>query len=160
MRFTKSFDLPASPEKVGEVICGEAFNVEEGNSRLDVVSTEYKLVEQTEDRIQFEVHYMEYKRTKLGRIDKSGTTPSMTRNTYDVGKKILTWVYSSPAAGDRFSFSGEYCVEPQGAGTRVFYNADFEVRIPLIGNKIAKLMAREFEDDFPRLIRVVKKHTS
>ena len=158
MRITKTFDLPAAAEAVEQMLCGEAFNVDEGVSRADCVSAEFKLIERTEQRVVFEVHYQEYKRSRLGRIDKSGTNPGKTHNTYDTGARTLRWVYSSPATGDRFSLTGQWSIEPRGDGCRLTYSADLEIRIPLIGNKIAKLIAKEVEDDFPRLERIIRTH--
>jgi len=159
VRINKVFAIAATPARVAAVLCSEAYNVEEGNGRADVVSTRFRPLSDSDRQIRFEIQYTEYKRTKLGRIDKSGTVNAVSTCAFDRGSNTLEWSYRNEAS-DRISLRGTQRLEAQGDTTRWLYEADFEIRIPLIGEQIAKLAAREFDEDLPRVVKLLEQHAT
>lgn len=159
MKTRSTFVVSAPPEKVGEAFCSEAYNLAEGQGRDDVASVQYKLIRESEDEVLYEVHYVEYKRSKLGKIDRSGTTNAHTENRYDPREMTLSWIYRSASGKHRFHLSGIYRFQLQGTKTQVVCEADIDVRMPLIGNQIAKLIAKEFKKDMPRIQRLLEQHS-
>jgi hypothetical protein len=159
MKIEKTFTIPAPPARVAEALCSEAYNVEEGNGRADVASTRYRPLSKTDERVEFAVDYTEYKRTKLGRIDKSGTVGASTRCTYTRATSTLEWVYSNEAS-TRITLRGRHRLEPEGERTRLRYEMEIDVRIPLIGDQIAKLIVKEFDTDLARTIALIERHAT
>jgi hypothetical protein len=160
MRINLTFTLPAQLEKVTEVLCAEAYYVEEGNSRDYIVSTFYRLLNKTKDLLEFELHYVEYKRTKMGRVDKSATIPTRCHHLYHQKEQSLKWTYLLHENGARVSICGTYHFYPRAETTLVEHQIDIDVRLPLIGEQIAKLIAKGFKEDFPRYLRLLTRHVT
>jgi len=159
MRNINSIVISAPLDNVAKAICSEAYNVEENNSREDTVSTVFKPIGETDSRIEFEVETVEYERTKTGRIDRSKTKKSRTNNVWSKDKNTLTWVWHGTDS-HRVKVSGVVEIHPQGESTRIVYNTDIEVSIPLIGNKIAGLIAKEFDKSMSRIKPILQRHSS
>lgn len=160
MNVHRRFTIPAPVEAVAVAIGSEAFNLERERGREEVVSSSFHLLEEGAERRVFEVRSVEYRRTKLGGIDRSGTCESTTRNTWDGRARTLSWVYSGGAAPARMAVSGVYRLIPDGAGTRVEHDVSIEVKVALIGGQISKLAAHEFEKTAPRYEQLLARHAT
>jgi hypothetical protein len=152
-----TFTIPTTIERVGQALCSESYSIEGANLREDVQSATHVVVSDEGARLEYEVRYVEYVRTKTGRIDKSRTQSGRTRTVWDREAKILRWVYTTEAS-ERFKMEGVYRLTEQGEATHVDYQVTIDVRVPLIGNRIAKAVAKGFEDDFPRLQALLTRH--
>jgi carbon monoxide dehydrogenase subunit G len=159
MKIENAFTLAAPPDDVARVFCSEAYYEQESRERQDVQSHTYRKLNETERELAFEIAYQEYRRTKTGRIDRGGTVPTRVSYRYDVPGRVLSWTYQGQG-GDRFGISGSYRLQPNGGGTRVLVQADIEVRVPLVGKQIAKLAAREYKKDMPRVERLLSRLTA
>jgi Protein of unknown function (DUF2505) len=145
-----TFELDAPPEKVGQALCSEAYNVAVERDRSEVVACRYELVERTEERIHFDVHSTEHKRKKTGGVDRSATQESVNRNRYDVKARTLSWDYEG-VGSQWVKCTGIYRLLPgRGEGTRLEHHVTIDVSIPLIGNRIAKYVVGEFEKAWRR----------
>jgi hypothetical protein len=160
MRVLRSFTIPAPLEDASAAICSEAFNVERDRMREEVVSTGFHLIEESSELRVFEVRSVEYRRSKLGSIDRSGTCESTTRNRWDGRAKTLSWVYSGGAAPARMAVSGVYRLSGDGQSTRVEHDVSIEVKVALIGGQISKLAAHEFEKTAPRYEQLLARHAT
>ena len=158
MKYRTSWTVPAPLEKVALAFCSEGYNVEEAVSREDVKSASFKPIAEGPDSREFEIHYVEYRRTKLGKLDKSGTARAVTESVYRDKDRTLRWVYKGPET--RVSIAGTYRLEPAGEQTRVFHETDIDVRIPVIGGRIAKVIAEEFGKAMPRVQRILERHAT
>jgi hypothetical protein len=160
MKVLRSFTIPASLEDAAATLCSESFNLERERMREEVVSTSFHLLEESAELRVFEVRSVEYRRTKLGSIDRSGTCESKTQNRWDGRAHMLSWVYSGGAAPTRMAISGVYRLTPDGRSeaTRVEHDVSIEVKVALIGGQISKLAAREFEQTAPRYEQLLVRH--
>lgn len=159
MNLLESFEVDAHVDRVALALCSEAFNLAAEKEREEVVATRYVVLEQNDAGLQFEVRSTEYKRTKTGRLDKSGTVQSMIHNRYRARDMTLAWDYKG--VGSRWvTISGVYRLTPDGGRTRVVHDITIDVHIPLIGGKIARYIAGEFKTAAGRFERLLKLHTS
>jgi carbon monoxide dehydrogenase subunit G len=157
MKLVKSFSVDAPPERVAQALCSEAFNVAAETDREEVVSARVVAIQELPESRVFEVRSTEYKRTRLGRIDRSGTVESVTRHTYDPRVMTLSWDYRG--AGSRWvTVAGVYRLSPSADGTRVVHDITIDVHVPLLGEKIAKLIAREFDEAAGRFERLLRRY--
>jgi hypothetical protein len=138
-----SFFVPAPVKRVALTLCSEAYAIAEAERRADVASATYGVIRQADPTLEFEVVYVEYARTRTGGIDRSRTTHGRTVSSWD-GRGQLSWRYESESNA-RITISGVYRLAPERDGTRVENEIRVEVRVPLIGTQIAKLVAREIE---------------
>jgi len=158
MKLEKSFFVGAPPDRVALALRSAPFNEEAEEERDEVLSTRFALLEQGEQHGVFELQTTEYRRTKLGRIDRSGTINCVTRHRYDSRELAQRWTYQG--VGSRWvTVEGEYRLTAERDGTRVNHDITVEVHIPLIGGQVAKLVAREFDQAARRFERLLTKHS-
>ncbi len=130
-------------------ICGERYNMENQTSREDVVEAGYEVIDESEDRMRFDVHVTSYKRTKTGGLDRSGTVETKTEYRWEGATGKLHWTHVDPE-GDRVRVGGITSLRAEGSGTRVDRQVDIDIRIPVIGRGIAKIVEREFRKGLDR----------
>jgi hypothetical protein len=159
MKHSTTFVIAAPLERVAQVMQSPAYHIQEGNSREIVLETQFTLVQSNDKQIRFDVRFVEYKRTALGGIDRSGTTESWSRCTWNHQENSMFWRYEGPESG-RVSMSGTYRFRALGSQTQVVHDVDIEVRVPLIGNRIAKVIIQELEKEMPRVQRVLGEHAA
>ena len=163
MKITKTNIFPHHWEKVVEVLLDPEFNVEIEKLRDGVISTEFKMIRDEEREKLFELRTTEYKRKKTGGIDRSGTVQTFTTSRYDASSKRLEWEYHGEG-GKMMVIKGVYSVTPMGESplgddqARFTHEVTIEVKIPIIGNSIARMIARGFENEDPRYKTVWEKY--
>lgn len=160
MRITHAFDIPLPPDQVARVLCSEPYNVEVEAGREGVAKTEFCLLSSDDSGCRFEMRSVEYQRTPTGGLNRKVTGTSQLRHVYEAGPRVLRWDYAQQGSGPKLDLRGTYRIEPTKAGCHVVHDVDIEVRIPLIGKAISRLVARQFEADLPRYQKALQKHLS
>jgi hypothetical protein len=154
MKVSQSFELPAHWRRVAQVMCDPEFNCDREKLREGVISCEFRLIEEREHETTFELLATEHRRKRTGGLDRSATVATKTKCRWDATARRMTWEYIGQES-KLMSLSGVYRLEPLGDdATRFAHDVTIEVNVPLIGNQIAKLVAKEFErpdDRYPRL---------
>ncbi len=158
MKIVRTIPLEAPPDKVAEVLCSEAFNLERERAREEVVSASFKLVESTPQRTVFEIHSTEYGRTMTGAIDRSSKVASVTQNVWKPTDQTLSWTYQGGAAPRRMRLGGIYRLTATDAGSTLRHEINIEVKVPLVGESIARLAAREFERTADQYEQILQRH--
>ena len=135
-----------SPEQVAALLSSEEFLVDVDKQRDEVVDAVYRLIEQTEERTVFEIAVTGYKHHKNGDIDKSGTNTNVAEYCWERSKQILSVHYEGSG---RILIDAIYRLQPEATGTRLSYEANIDVKIPVVGERIAngikKSMQRTFD---------------
>jgi len=106
-------------------------------------------------RLVQELRSDDYARTTTGGIDRSRIEPSVTSYEWDLRTRRCTWAWRGPQDA-RVGLKGRVAVRPAGAGSELETEFDVEVRIPLIGGVIERLIAGEIEEDLPRFDELVR----
>lgn len=140
--------LAAPPDRVLEVLGSEAFAREAERGREDAASSEYHLLSDDTTLRVFEVRTQEYRRSKLGLLDRSQTVQATTTYRLDRRAGTLGWTYKGQEQVGRVELSGVYRALPDGSGCRLVHEATIEVHIPLLGSQISKFIAREMQQSF------------
>lgn len=143
-------------DDVARVICGGRYNLENQTSREDVVDARYESLDEGDDRHRFDVHVTSYKRSKTGKLDKSGTIQTHTEYRWDGRTRKLHWTHIDPE-GDRVKVGGVTTLISEGAGTRVERVVNIDIRIPIIGRGIAKIVEREFRKGLERSSKLLDR---
>lgn len=159
MKHSTTFVITAPLERVAQVMQSADYHVQEGNSREIVLETHFTVIESNDRQMRFDVRFVEYKRTTLGGIDRSGKTESWSHCIWNHLEQSMSWRYRGPESG-RVSMSGVYRLQSLGTQTRVIHDVDIEVNVPLIGNRIAKTIIQELEKEMPRVQRVLAQHAT
>jgi hypothetical protein len=146
MTINQRFEVPGTPEQVGDLLASEAFCLEGERVREGVVSAAYCVVEKSADAVTYEIRSVEHKRSMTGGMDKA-TIDTLNRSTWDRRRLDLSWSYKGQEA-DRIKVGGRYRFVPTGTGTRIEHDVTVDVNIPLVGGAVAKLIAKGFEAGF------------
>ena len=152
-----TFTIPATVERVGQALCSEAYSIEGANLREDVQSATHAVISDGAGRLEYEVRYVEYARTKTGKIDRSRTQNARARSVWVQKARTLRWIYTTDVS-ERFRMEGVYRLTEQGEATHVDYQVTVDVRIPIIGNQIAKLVAKGVKNEFPQLQALLTRY--
>ena len=155
----KSFSVPAPVDRVGQALCSEDYALAGAMLRDDIESASYHITGEEAAGLEYEVRYVEFARTKTGKINRAKTSPARARSVWDAEARTLRWQYTTDAS-DRIRLEGVYRLTPEGAGTHVDYSVVIEVRVPVVGNKIAKMVGKGVEGDMTRLQALLAEHAT
>jgi hypothetical protein len=147
MHLRRESRFAAPPETVGAIFCSEALQLPAEREREGVAETSFVVTESTEECLVFELRSREYKRTLTGGLDRSATIASRTRNVWDRGAGTIRWSYES-GNSERVTIEGVYRLVPDGpngGATRMAQEISVDVRIPLVGARVAKYILGEME---------------
>ena len=137
------------PEQVAELLCSEDFLVGIEKQREEVVDAVYRLIEKTDNITRFEIAVTGYKHNKKGDMDKSGTTTNVAEYRWERSKQLLSFHYKGSG---RIIIGGTYHLQPEGAGTRLSFEATVKVTIPVFGRIIASRIKKEMQRSFDTVV--------
>ena len=106
-------------------------------------------------RLVQELHSQDYARTRTGGIDRSKIEPSVTLYEWDLPARRCNWTWRGPQDA-RVGLKGRIAVRPAGAGSELETEFEVDVRVPLIGGMIERIIAGEIEGDLPRFEEAVR----
>ena len=154
--------VAAPLEVVARVIRGERYNVENQTQREDVVEAHYELLAEDDAETRYDLHQTTYARTRSGGIDRSRTERSKTEYRWVEATQTLHWTFVG-GQDERADVRGVTRLTAQGERTRVQRTVNIDIRIPVIGRGIAKIVEREFRKGIERsaalLDRIAREET-
>lgn len=152
---TMSARFDVSPEQLLTLLTDREFLV--AQQKLDPAAIEVSVDElsRSDDCLVLELRATQYGRGMLG-VDRSKTERSVTTYTWDLRRRRCEWLYHGPHS-ERFSATGSDRIEADGDGSRFTTEFRLEIRVPLIGNKIEKLVLKQFEARQPKYERLVRE---
>lgn len=139
--------IAAPPDIVIRVLCSQAYNEAHQRDREDNVSARYALLEEEGGRpTRYDLHVISYKRKKTGALDRSRTEGSVVHYEYSPASGALRWRYEGEDYGDRVRVYGVTRISAEGRGARVEREVTIDIRVPVIGRGIAKLVGKKLEE--------------
>jgi hypothetical protein len=152
--FTVSANLKMTPDETAKILCSEEFLPEIYIKREEVVDASYKLLEEKENRTIFEVEEIHYKRTKTGKLDKSGTSVHKAEYRYSPNNQVLNFDFG---ASQKFKISGVYNLSESGSGTKISLDGRIDIPIPILGRVILPAVKKEMTIRFDNIVNGLKK---
>ena len=149
---TWSKEYDCHPDKLYGVITSGDFH-KARSALLDNPKTEIKEISETDDVRKFEVHATEYAKGITG-VDKSKTEQSVGYYTCYKKKRTVEWNYIG-AQGKRAKVWGDMAVVETSKGARVTQNFNVDIKIPLLGGKIEKIVSEKTAEFWPRYEKLV-----
>lgn len=149
---TMRFSFP--PEVVFKVISSPEFQAEnfraQGNPDAKVVERS-----RSDSTLVVFAEVTEYAKGVTG-IDKSKTELTSTTYQWDLPTMTARWTYQSPHSQVRVW--GNIRIKAAGDGTSLYEEFNVEVKIPLLGGKIEKVILKEADAYWPRYEKLVIEH--
>jgi hypothetical protein len=152
-RDEKTFRFEVSPDKLLEVLIDEEYQVARQKSQ-GALEVNVKEISRTDERFVFEVHAKEYARGITG-VDKSKTEINVSTYDWDLKAKRGTWKHST-SQGERVKVWGSVQVQADGENSKLVNDFNLEIKIPLVGGKIEKMVMKEVAkswDNYQNVIR-------
>ncbi len=142
-----SKEYSCTPDHLFEVIITPEFHIRR-SGLLDNPSAEVKETKRTDTYLEFEVHCVEYAKGVKG-IDRSKTENTVTTYRCDLPARRVEWTYEGPQ-GKRVKVWGDMSVAETSGGARVTQHFNCDVKIPLVGGQIEKLVMKETDKFWPK----------
>jgi hypothetical protein len=139
-----SFVFDVSADELLAILTDPEF-IQVRSKAQGALEASYEERERTDDRLVYVVHTVSHARTMTG-IDKSKTEKARNIYTWDLKARTGDWEWSGPAS-DKARVWGRVAVAPEGDKARLISEISIElkIRIPLLGGKIEKMIAKEME---------------
>lgn len=153
-KFTSTDSINATPDKVVEVLASEDFIIANQKMR-DAVSATVREVSRTDSRLVIEINTTEYAKGITG-IDRSKTEETMTTEEWDLKARSKSWTYKG--SHRNVQVWGNTRIQEAGGGSSMVSEFNVEVKIPLVGGKVEKLVIKEVEKTWPRYISLVQEY--
>jgi hypothetical protein len=146
------FDVP--PEKLLQVLIDEEYQIARQKSQ-GALEVNVKEVSRTDDRFVFEVHAKEYARGLTG-VDKSKTEINVSKYDWDLKAKRGTWTHST-SQGERVKVWGSVQIQPDGDNAKIVNDFNIEIKIPLVGGKLEKMVMKEVAKGWANYEKVIRE---
>ncbi len=147
--------VSAPVDAVAELLCSERYSLTQQRSREDCVDARWEALGETDDQIEFEVHLTSYAHKKTGKLDRSRTEQSTTRYRYDKRSHTLHWKHHGEH-GDRVNVHGVTRMVDEGGGTRIIRDVTIDIRIPVIGRAISRIVEAKFRQSFDGIAALIR----
>ena len=80
----RTFSISTTVDRVARALCSEAYAMESAEIREDVASATHRVISRDETRVEYEVAYVEYARSRTGKLDKGQTVNARTIHVLDL----------------------------------------------------------------------------
>ncbi len=142
-----------TPDALLEVITLPEFHeanlTNQGNPKVKVTETS-----RTDDELRFEAEVEEYAKGVRG-INKKKTETTWTYFTWNLKQRTAEWTYKGAHA--RAKVWGDIRIDPDGDGCRLTENFRVDIKIPLVGRGIEKIVIRETEAFWPKYEELINQ---
>ncbi len=153
-RFEKTTRYEASADTLLRVLTDSDFQVarEKSNGALECT---VQTVPAASGTLVLKVGTVEYARGVTG-IDRSKTERATSTYTWNLAAREASWTYVG-AQGERARVWGKIRIVPAGATCSVSEEFNVEIKIPLLGGQIEKMVIAEVEKVWARYEGVVRE---
>ncbi len=143
-----------SPDVVFQVLTSPEFHEANLKAQGNPAAT-VKVTQDTAEKKVLQADVTEYAKGITG-VDKSKTEQTTTTWEWKVPDKTATWTYQSPHS--QVKVSGAIQISGSGDSTDLREEFNVDVKVPLMGGKIEKMVLKEVESFWPRYEKLVKEH--
>ncbi|MFH2008566.1 MAG: DUF2505 family protein [bacterium] len=112
----------------------------------------------TDTKLVLECEVTEYSKGMTG-VDRSRTEVTQTVYEWDLKARRSSWTYDSPH-GNRIKVWGQTRIEEAGSGCVVHEEFNCDVKIPLVGGKVEKIVLKEVDKYWPLYEKLLKEWAS
>lgn len=151
---TTTFDVTA--ERLLAVMTGEPFLLEQHKLDEAVIDVTFREVSRTPARLVQELQATEYARGLTG-LDRSKRERSTVTFEWDLQAMRCAWDYRGEQGG-RVHVGGAERIEAAGDRARLTSTWNVEVRIPLVGGQVEKLVLKDVEKGRPKYEALLRSH--
>ncbi len=150
-----TFHLPFSPDVVLATVTDTAF-LEANFLAQDNPAVEVKERSRTEGELIIDCQVTEYAKGVSG-VDRSKTQKTTTVYVWDLRARKGEWTYENPSAqGKMAKVWGSSVILPEGDGAILTEEFNVNIKVPLMGGKIEKIILKEVKRYWPAYEKLVR----
>lgn len=140
------FRIDITPDALLDLLIHPDFNIAREKA---MGSLEARVEENSrnDDKLVFDVHTVDYARGITG-IDRSKTENNRTAYEWDLKARKASWNYHGES-GKMARVWGTVTISPDGDGSKLTNAFNVEVKVPLMGGKIEKMVLKEVAKSWP-----------
>jgi hypothetical protein len=109
----------------------------------------------TDTQLVLDAEVTEYAKGMTG-VDRSRTEVTQTVYEWDLKARRSSWTYASPH-GKRVKVWGQTHIEEAGSGCVVTEEFNCNVKIPLVGGKVEKIVLKEVDKYWPQYEKLLNQ---
>lgn len=152
-RIAKTIRFETSSDNLLKILTDLTFQVDREKAQ-GAVDASVKVLSQVGDKLEYEVHTTEYAKGLTG-IDKTKTEKGLCTYKWNLADMTASWLYVGPF-GEKVKVWGNMKIIPQGQASELVSDFNVDIKIPLVGGKIEKVVAGEADkswDNHDNLVR-------
>ena len=149
-----TFRFDASPDALLAVLLDPDFQVAREKVQGSADAT-VRDIKRTDAEYVYEVKTTDYAKTLTG-IDRNKTENATCTYEWDLSRMRCVWSWIGPH-GKKARTWGNLRISPAGGGTTLDLDFNIDVKVPLIGKKIEKLVLKEVEPGWVRYENVIRE---
>ena len=156
-RIEHSRDYPVPADELLRAVTAPEYQVLRETSQ-GAIKASVRELSRTDARLVYEVDITNYARGMTG-VDKSKTERAVATYTWDLEAGRGDWTYKT-VHGDRVKIWGTLRVLEAGAGSRLTSEINLDVKIPLMGRRIEKMIAAGINEGRPTFDKTLQDFVS
>jgi Protein of unknown function (DUF2505) len=154
-KIAKTIHFETSPENLLAILTNLDFQVDREKAQ-DAVEASVKVISQDDNKIVYDVFTKEYAKSVKG-IDKTKTDDSTCTYTWDLNQMTASWDYVGPY-GSKVKVWGNMKIIPAGDYADLYSDFNVDIKIPLIGGKIASVVVSKANEQWNRHDDLVREY--
>ena len=155
-KIDKKLNLNCSADKLFEVISSIKFEEEKNIKVNGSLKCNVKELSKDDSKMEIESVTTDYERGITG-INKNKTEESTYRYVWNLKDKSCTWTMSHPM-GKKVNISGTMKVSGSDDNSVLHNTLSIEIKVPLLGKKIEKMVLKEIEAGWSNYDKLVKEY--
>lgn len=149
-----SFHFDATTDKLLEVLLDPDFQVAREKVQGSVDAT-VRDIRRSESEYVYEVRTTDYAKTFTG-VDKRKTETANCTYEWDLSRLRGVWTWIGPH-GKKAKTWGNLRISPSAGGATLDVDFNIDVKVPLIGKKIEKIVLKEVEPGWARYENIIRE---
>ena len=143
------------PDAIFKVLASAEFQkqnlLNQGNPAVEI-----EVADPAGDVLKMVANVTEYAKGVAG-VDKSKTEQTRTDFRWNLKDRVCEWTHES-AQGKRVKVWGRVEARPSGSGTELIEEFNLDIKIPLLGGKIEKMVIKEAKKYWPKYEALVREY--
>jgi len=151
----RDFTLPFPAAKVSEAMRSPAL-IEESERSRGARSVDIRTLVKTDAQHEYEIHTRVPAKTVKG-LDPNKLEDDCVIVRWRLTDQVRSWQYAGPHKNMVDARGEDRLIEANGS-TTIRFSMKIDVKIPLAGKLVAKMVASGFEENWPKYVRLIEKH--
>ncbi len=154
----KERNVTCSPDKLLAVLTNPEFEVAKQKDVSGALDASVKETKRTDSELAYEIHSTEYAKGMTG-LDKSKTESIVIKTRWNLKERHAEWTWEGPH-GKKVAVSGSMHIKAQGEHSFLLSTLDVEVKFPLVGGQVEKMVVKEIDKTWGKFDALVDAYIS